>query len=139
MIILDTNVISVMMQPKRAPGVIAWLDTQPTESIWTSSITLFELRFGLNIMESGKRKRTLLQSLESILQTGIAYRVLSFDSPAAVAAAEIAARLRKIGQGIESRDLQIAAITSARRAVLATRNVKHFTSTGIDLVNPWEH
>ena len=55
MILLDTNVISALMQREAAPVVVAWLDAQPPESIWTTSITVFEVRFGLELLASGKR------------------------------------------------------------------------------------
>ena len=44
MIILDTNVLSALMQQTPDPQVVAWLDDQSAESIWLSSITLFEAR-----------------------------------------------------------------------------------------------
>ena len=50
MIILDTNVLSALMQHKPDPRVVAWLDDQPAESIWLSSITVFEARFGLALL-----------------------------------------------------------------------------------------
>ena len=42
MIILDTNVLSALMQQQPDPQIVAWLDDQPPESIWLSSFTLFE-------------------------------------------------------------------------------------------------
>lgn len=137
MIVLDTNVVSVMMQPQTGPRVIEWLDTQPTESIWTTSITLFEIRFGLSIMAQGKKRRVLEGRFDRVLREGVADRVLVFDAAAAREAAEIAANLRSKGQTVETRDVQIAGIVAARRGTLATRNTKHFTETGITLVDPW--
>ena len=43
-----------------------------------------------------------------------------------------------IGLPIEGFDAQIAAICRARGATLATRNVKDFRETGVDLVDPWQ-
>ena len=54
MIILDSNVISELMRPRPDERVIVWLDRQPRSSIWTTSITLFEISFGLQIMPAGK-------------------------------------------------------------------------------------
>lgn len=138
MIVLDTNVVSVMMVPRTAPVVLDWLDTQPIESIWTTVVTVFEVRYGLAALPKGRRRRALEVTFEHLLREGLGQRVLDFDSSAAVVAADLMARLRREGRGIELRDLQIAGIVSARRATLATRNVKHFEHTGIGMVNPWD-
>jgi len=37
--------------------VVAWLDRQPAESVWITSITLFEARFGLALLPLGRGKR----------------------------------------------------------------------------------
>ena len=59
MIVLDTNIVSAMMRPDSVPAVLTWLDTQPTESIWTTTVTLFEIRFGLAVLPPGKRRTAL--------------------------------------------------------------------------------
>lgn len=67
MILLDTNVISEIMQRRPEPVVLAWLDAQDADSIWTSSITLFEARFGLGTMPDGRRKFDLQQAFEDLI------------------------------------------------------------------------
>ncbi len=138
MIVLDTNVVSVMMRPETAPVVLDWLDTQAIESIWTTSITLFEVRYGLAVLPSGRRRLALEANFEWVLREGLDNRVLDFDTPSALAAADLTARLKAKGLGIDLRDVQIAGIVSTRSATLITRNTKHFVNTGIKLVNPWE-
>ena len=59
MIILDTNVLSALMHQHPDPQVMAWLDDQPAESVWLSSITLFEARYGLALLPAGRRKDLL--------------------------------------------------------------------------------
>jgi len=58
-IILDTNVLSALMRTKPDPPVVAWLDRQPPESIWITSITLFEAHLGLRLLPRGARQRAL--------------------------------------------------------------------------------
>lgn len=139
MIVLDTNVLSVMMRPEASPEVLDWLDTQPVESLWTTAITLFEIRFGLASLPDGRRRRALAANFERLLREGLGNRLLDFDAASAFAAADLMARLRSVGRPIELRDLQIAGIVSARRATLATRNVRHFEDANIALTNPWNH
>jgi hypothetical protein len=138
MVVLDTNVLSVMMRPQTAPRVMTWLDRQPIESIWTTSVTVFEIHFGLRSMGKGTRQRVLEERFERILRSGIGERVLAFDTAAAKAAVIVAGKLRIKGRVVEMRDLQIAGIVAARRGTLATRNTKHFADSGIPIINPWD-
>jgi len=137
MIVLDTNVISELMRPAPEPAVISWLDRQPTASIWTTSICAFEVRLGLRLMAEGRRRRELESRFEAVLQEDLGGRVLELDTPAAFAAADLAGQNQPQGLNVDLRDLLIAGTVSARRGTLATRNVKHFQHTGIELVNPW--
>ena len=138
MIILDTNVLSALM--RNAPeGVVAdWLDLQPAESIWITSITLFEARLGLALLPKGRKRQALEVAFGQLLEKDLGNRVLDFDSIAATEAASLAAARQKTGRPIDMRDTQIAGIALARRATLATRNVKHFKDLNVPVVNPWE-
>ena len=137
MILLDTNVLSALMRREADPVVVAWLDAQPPESIWTTAITVFEIRFGLEILAKGRKRKALEEAFANALVEDFDRRVLAFDQPAAEAAATIAARQRENGRPVEIRDVQIAGIAAARKATLATRNTRHFEGTGITLIDPW--
>jgi toxin FitB len=137
MIILDTNVLSALMRTVPDAHVVAWLDRQPAESVWTTSITLFEAYLGLALLPTGRRRRTLEAAFARLLQEDLENRVLDFDSAAATEAASLAAARQKNGRPVELRDTQIAGIALARRATLATRNVRHFRDLRILIVDPW--
>ena len=137
MIILDTNVLSALMQRQPDPQVVAWLDEQPAESIWLSSITLFEAHYGLALMASSQRKTTLQQRFEKLLLEDLQNRVLFFDTGAAEAAAALSAQRKVLGRPVDIRDTFIAGIAMARRATLATRNTRHFDDLTTPVVNPW--
>jgi len=137
MILLDTNVLSALMQREPERRVIRWLDAQPPESVWTTTITVFEVRFGLELLASGRRRKRLEKAFERALDEDFENRVLVFDTPAAQAAARFAAQGRRAGRPVEIRDIQIAGIAAARKATLATRNTRHFTAFGLNLVDPW--
>ena len=138
MILLDTNVLSALMQQQPDPQVVAWLDDQPAESIWLNSVTLFEARFGLAILASGQRKNMLQERFEELLQEDLQNRVLLFDANAATQAAQLAADRKARGRPVDMRDTFIAGIALARRATLATRNTRHFDDLSVPIVNPWE-
>ena len=120
------------------PSVIDWLDQQPAESIWITSITLFEARFGLALLPKGRRRSSLESAFEELLVEDLEGRILDFDRPAAEAAAALAAERQRQGRTVDIRDTQIAGVVLARRATFATRNVKHFSDLGADIINPWE-
>ena len=137
MILLDTNVISALMRSEPEPAVVSWLDEQPAESIWTTSVTVFEVHTGLELLKPGPRRRQLEQAFEQLLSDELEGRVQSFDRAAALAAGSIAANRQRAGRTLEIRDIQIAGIATARRATLSTRNTRHFEGLGIDLIDPW--
>jgi predicted nucleic acid-binding protein len=136
MIILDTNVLWALMHQTPDPRVVAWLDRQPRTSIWTTAITVLEVRFGLQILPGGKRRTALLQSFEGLLGT-IGRRVAPFDAAAARQAGDLMASRQKQGRRGELRDTMIAGIAIARHATLATRNTGHFEDIPVPLIDPW--
>lgn len=138
MILLDTNVLSALMQREPDEAVVAWLDRQPSESIWTTSITVFEVRMGLELLAKGRRRSRLEKEFDRLLAEDLDGRVQCFDRAAADAAGTIAASRQRAGRTVEIRDVQIAGIASVRKATLATRNVRHFEGLGIRLVDPWQ-
>lgn len=137
MIIADTNVLSALMLSEPDPNVAAWLDQQASESIWTTSITVFEIRFGLELMAAGARQERLTAAFEALLKEDLAGRILQFDVAAATATATVCAELRKLGRSIEIRDGMICGIALSKRATIATRNVRHFEFTPVSIINPW--
>ncbi|WHZ12925.1 MAG: hypothetical protein OJF60_003366 [Burkholderiaceae bacterium] len=137
MIVLDTNVLSALMQQQPDTQVVAWLDNQPAESIWISSITLFEARCGLALLAPGQRKGVLQERFDQFLQDDLENRVLPFDANAAIQAAQLATDRKARGRPVDMRDTFLAGIALARRATLATRNTRHFDDLSVPVVNPW--
>jgi predicted nucleic acid-binding protein len=138
MILVDTNVLSAMMRITVEPAVERWFDAQPPESVWTTTITIFEIRFGLALLAPGRRRDRLQDAFDIAIDEILGGRVLPFDRTAAETAAGIAATQRQVGRPAEIRDVQIAGIAAARKATVATRNTRHFVNLGILLVDPWD-
>ena len=136
MTILDTNVLSALMHVVPERNVVAWLDRQPRTSIWTTSITVLEIRFGLQTMPGGKRRSALIQSFQELLGK-IDHRVVPFDVAAAEQAGDLMASRHRKGRPGNLRDTMIAGIAMAQHATLATRNIAHFEDIPVPLVDPW--
>jgi toxin FitB len=136
-ILLDTCVVSALMRPQDNRPVVAWLDRQSSVSIWTTAITVLEIRFGLPAMPDGRRRAKFERAFVGLLQQDLDGRIAAFDLAAAEAAATLAAERRRKGRPIDVRDTQIAGIALARRAAIATRNTKHFGDLSIPVIDPW--
>ena len=116
---------------------VAWSQLK-VGMIAITSITLFEARLGLALLPKGRRQRALETAFARLLEEDLENRVLDFDSAAATEAASLAAGRQKAGRPVDMRDTQIAGIALARRAMLATRNLRHFADLKVPLVDPWE-
>jgi hypothetical protein len=119
------------------PAVARWLDRNAPESVWTTSVTIFELRFGIERLPASRKRRDLEDQFGRVIHDDIQDRVLALDLAAAGEAAILSARGHSRGQPIETRDAMIAGIALSRRAELATRNVRHFRDLGLPVIDPW--
>jgi predicted nucleic acid-binding protein len=136
-IVLDTNVLSALMRTNPEAVVVEWLDRQPADSVWLTSITVFEARFDLALLPKGRRRRSLERAFDRVLTEDLQSRVLNLDEMAAVTAAQLAAERQRAGRSVDLRDTLIAAIAQARRATIATRNTRHFEGLDVPVVDPW--
>jgi toxin FitB len=138
MLILDTNVISETMVAAPYPAVLEWWSRQQSAELFSTTVTIAEILYGIRLLPQGKRRATLLAGADRMFGNVLSGRILPFDEEAARAFAEIAAARRAQGRPIAEFDAQIAAITRSRRATLATRNTEDFEGCGMRLENPWQ-
>lgn len=138
MILLDTNVLSELMRAKPDQQVLSWVDAQPSSEFVICSITVAEILYGIARLPEGKRKLSLLEMAKAMFEQDFAGCILSFDEQAAEHYAEMAADSESRGRAVDMADLQIAAIGVSHRAVIATRNTRHFEHLGVALINPWD-
>lgn len=137
--VLDTNIVSETTKPAPHPGCVAWLEAHAHDCCVTT-ITLAEMRYGLERLPEGRKKRALLRRYE-FLRHDFGDWVLDFDESAATEfgryAAEFEAErgLRAVEEA-DLRDLQIAAIARSRGWTVATRNTHHFPL--VETINPFE-
>lgn len=137
MIVLDTNVISEPMRAAPDPAVIAWLNRQVEAALFTTSITVMELRFSVERLPEGRRKAGLWDVLDFTLSRLVGPRILAFDMSAAAIAARIAAKAEMPGAPIGQADTQIAALATTHGFAVATRDVAAFQQAGLVVINPW--
>jgi toxin FitB len=136
-IILDTNVLSALMRTRPDEAVANWLDEQISSSIWTTAITIFEIRAGIAILAAGRKQAELQTDFRRVIDILVQGRVAPFDEAAAEETALLAARRQHEGRPHELRDSMIAGIATAHRATLATRNTRHFGDLPVPVIDPW--
>jgi predicted nucleic acid-binding protein len=137
MILLDTNVISEPLRSAPDPRVVAWLDTQPLETLFMSVVTVAELRFGMARLPSGRRRNGLIEQLERQVLPSFIGRVLNFDLAASQSYAEAMAKAQAQGRPVGLADGLIAATAQANGMNVATRDTSPFAAMGISVINPW--
>ena len=137
MIILDTNVISELMDRHASADVVAWTNRQKRDKLVTTSVCVMEIHAGILKLKPGRRRTELADFAAWALEDILGGRILNFDRRAAIEAAEWHAHRRKQGRTIETADSMIAGIALARRIPLATRNIDHFDGLAVKVINPW--
>ncbi len=137
MIVLDTNVVSEILRPRRDLAVIAWLDRQAVATLYIASVSMAELLAGAAYLPDGRRKAELRAAIDHVLKRLFSTRVLPFDADAAHFYANMASLARRAGVAISVPDGQIAAIAAAHGFSVATRDTAPFIAAGVPVVNPW--
>jgi toxin FitB len=138
MFLLDTNVLSVMMDEPLPVPVSKWLAGTPGRFLYTGAICQAELLAGIAVLPTGCRRSNLAGTAQKMFSGIFSGKIWPFDSAAAEAYAEIFARRRSAGRHIEPPDLMIAAIALSRDASVVTRNVGDFEDCGVEVINPWD-
>lgn len=137
MIILDTMVVSALMEDPPSPIILQWFDAQRASSLWTTAVTTFEISVGILKLPDGRKKQRLERAFEAVLRTDFGGRVLNLDIKSGEEAARFATRRRQLGHPVGIQDALIAGIAKAAGAAIATRNTKDFDQAGVALINPW--
>ncbi len=134
--IVDTNVISEAIKADPNPVVLVWLE-QNSRSLYLTSITIEELRFGALMLPKGKKRKALEAWIDS-LSADFSQKILSFDTPATEICAGFHEKAISSGKTPSIEDLMIASIAKREGLCIATRNVKDFEYLDIELVNPFK-
>ena len=127
--LLDTNIVSELTKPAPDSACVLWLETHEADCA-ISTITLAELRWGIERMADGKKKAERERDFRFLLED-YRGRFFEFDGPAAAEWGRYAAELEaEYGvdwwKRFDFRDTMIAATAREYGLTVATRNVKHF-------------
>jgi hypothetical protein len=135
--LLDTNVVSEGSKVQPNLNVVLWLAGADEDRLFLSVITLAEIRRGIEMLPTGRRRERLGSWLADELTPRFEGRVLNIDNSVAQAWGVVMAHAQQIGTVLRTMDAFIAATAEVHGLTLATRNVKDFEQLGIPLFNPW--
>ncbi|EJC63938.1 putative nucleic acid-binding protein [Rhizobium leguminosarum bv. viciae WSM1455] len=136
-LLLDTNVLSEVTRPRPDARVLEWLDSLDEDRSFISTVSIAEIRRGVALMESGRKRDARAEWLAQDLPQRFEQRVIPVDQPVAIAWGDLLGLAKRSGRGLSSMDGLIAATAIAHDLTLATRNIKDFEGFGIELVDPW--
>jgi predicted nucleic acid-binding protein len=134
---LDTNVPSELVRPQPEPKVKAWLTAQDLDALFMSAVSFGELRRGITLRASGKRRTELELWIETDLSMLLSGRILPLTRSIAERWGALEGQRQLAGRPLNVPDAQIAATALEHGLTLVTRNVKDFAGLGVDLLNPW--
>ena len=135
--LLDTNVISEPTKKRPNEVVLAWLAEADEESLFLSVVTITELRYGIQRLAEGKRRKNLEDWLGRDLSPRFGERILPIDIEIADTCGRMLAHSNSSGRPMQPADAFIAATAEVHGMALVTHNVSDFEKTVRSIVTPW--
>ena len=132
--LLDTNIVSQRIKPIPNDKVMQWLSQLEETSAFLSVVTLQELRTGVQLLPSGRKRRDLEQWLMVDIRRGYAGRILPITEEIADMCGRVIAKGKLAGSLPEANDALLAATALVHGLKVATLNRKHFEKSGVELV-----
>lgn len=136
--LLDTNVISELRRPRADKNVVAFVASQPLELLFVSTVTLAEIRFGIELVTEAARRADLTDWLTHKVRPLFEQRVLPISEDVMLKWRLMVEEGRKSGHTFSQPDLIIAATAAHHGLTAVTRDVSAFERSGVAWLNPWE-
>lgn len=136
--LLDTNILSELRRPKPEPKVLAFIAGLPLSQLYISSVTLAELRFGIELVNDSLRRAELNDWLTHTVRPMFDQRVLPVTEDIMLKWRLLVEEGRKSGHTFSQPDLIIAATAAHHGLTIVTRDRGHYAKARVPVVNPWE-
>ena len=136
--LLDTNILSELRRPKPEPKVVAFVAAQPLERLHVSTVTLAEIRFGVELLDDASRRAELNDWLIHKVRPMFEQRVLPVTEDIMFKWRLLVEEGRKAGHTFSQPDLIIAATAVHHDLAIVSRDTAGYAKTGAALINPWE-
>ncbi|MEM9161648.1 MAG: type II toxin-antitoxin system VapC family toxin [Cyanobacteria bacterium P01_F01_bin.4] len=135
--LLDTNVVSELRKPRCHPGMKQWADSQPPQSFYLSTVTIAEIRYGIEQVKDLAFAHDLTQWLSETLRPWFSERLLAIDEDVILVRRRLVEKGRKQGHTFCQPDIFLAATAMLHDLCLVTRNTNDFTYAEVTLYNPF--
>lgn len=135
--LLDTNIISELRRPRPEPRVVAFVATQPLESLFVSAVTLAEIRFGIELVADASQRAELTDWLTHKVRPMFEQRILPVSEDVMFKWRLLVEEGRKVGHTFSQPDLIIAATGLQHGLTVVTRDTADYARTRVALLNPW--
>ena len=136
--LLDTCVVSELIRPKPDQKVVNWVSAQEEENLFLSTITLGEIKNGIEKLPDSPKRTGLEEWLEK-LEHRFSSRLIGIHIDEAYSWGVLSANAAKKGYALPVADGLIAACAQVHALTIVTRNTIDFISTGVPVMNPWNN
>lgn len=135
--LLDTNVLSELRRPKPEPKVVTFVAAQPLDSLHVSTVTLAELRFGIELLSDAARRSELNDWLAHKVRPMFEQRVLQVTEDVMFKWRLLVEEGRKVGHTFSQPELIIAATAQHHGLTVVSRDTADFAKARVAVFNPW--
>jgi toxin FitB len=135
--LLDTNILSELRRPKPEPKVTAFIAAQPLESLYISTISLAEIRFGIELLSDATRRSELNDWLSRKVRPMFEQRVLEITEDVMLKWRLMVEEGRKAGHTFSQPDLIIAATAQHHGITIVSRDTADYAKARVAVFNPW--
>ena len=136
--LLDTNILSELRRPRPEVRVLDFVAACPLNQLYVSTVTLAEIRYGIECVEEAARRTELNEWLRATVRPMFAHRVLEISEDVMLRWRVLVDQGRKTGHTFSQPDLIIAATAFEHDLTLVTRNLRDFSGLDLMLFNPWD-
>jgi toxin FitB len=135
--LLDTNVLSELRRQRPEPKVLAFVAAQPLELLYVSTVTLAEIRFGIELVPDPARRSELTDWLTHKVRPMFEHRVLAISEDVMFKWRLLVEEGRKSGHTFSQPDLIIAATGQHHGLTVVSRDTAEFVRARVAVFNPW--
>jgi toxin FitB len=135
--LLDTNVLSELRRPKPDRKVLRFVAAQPLDRLYLSTVTLAEIRFGIELQADASLRDQLTNWLTHKVRPMFEQRVLPLSEDIIFKWRLLVETGRKVGHTYSQPDLFIAATALHHGLTVVSRDVADYAKARVQLFNPW--
>jgi predicted nucleic acid-binding protein len=135
--LLDTNVLSELRRPRPEPKVVAFFAARPLEQLYVSTVTLAEIRFGIELLSEPNRRAELNDWLTHKVRPMFDQRVLPVTEEIMFKWRLLVEEGRKTGHTFSQPDLIIAATAIHHGLTIVTRDRRDYDKAQASVLDPW--